>query len=97
MVLNLAALAKQVGQMNSKMVLNVAALAKQTGQMNSKIVLNVAALAKQTGQMNSKMLLLWPNRTNEQQLFVGWLLYVPATGLCISGMDLLRQFYVLPH
>ena len=26
-----------------------------------------------------------------------WLLNVPATGLCISGTDLLRQFYVLPH
>ena len=25
-------------------------------------------------------------------LFVGWLLYVPATGSCISGTDLLRQF-----
>ena len=25
-------------------------------------------------------------------LFVGWLLNVPATGLCISGTDLLRQF-----
>ena len=22
---------------------------------------------------------------------------VPATGECISGTDLLRQFYVLPH
>ena len=30
-------------------------------------------------------------------LFAGWLLYVPATGSCISGTDLLRQFYVLPH
>ena len=30
-------------------------------------------------------------------LFVGWLLNVPATGECISGTDLLRQFYVLPH
>ena len=29
--------------------------------------------------------------------FVGWLLNVPATCECISGMDLLRQFYVLPH
>ena len=28
---------------------------------------------------------------------VGWLLNVPATGECISGTDLLRQFYVLPH
>ena len=28
---------------------------------------------------------------------VGWLLNVPATCKCISGTDLLRQFYVLPH
>ena len=28
---------------------------------------------------------------------VGCLLNVPATGECISGTDLLRQFYVLPH
>ena len=30
-------------------------------------------------------------------LFVCWLLNVPATCECISGTDLLRQFYVLPH
>ena len=29
--------------------------------------------------------------------FVFWLLIVPATCECISGTDLLRQFYVLPH
>ena len=29
--------------------------------------------------------------------FVCWLLKVPATYWCISGTDLLRQFYVLPH
>ena len=29
--------------------------------------------------------------------FVCWLLNVPATCKCISGTDLLRQFYVLPH
>ena len=28
---------------------------------------------------------------------VGWLLIVPATCECISGTDLHRQFYVLPH
>ena len=28
---------------------------------------------------------------------VCWLLIVPATCECISGTDLLRQFYVLPH
>ena len=33
----------------------------------------------------------------EEGLFVGWLLNVPATGECISGTDLLRQVYVLPH
>ena len=30
-------------------------------------------------------------------LFVCWLLNVPATCECISGTDLLRQFYVRPH
>ena len=30
-------------------------------------------------------------------LLVGWLLNVQATCECISGTDLLRQFYVLPH
>ena len=30
-------------------------------------------------------------------LLVGWLPNVPATGECISGTDLLRQFYVLSH
>ena len=28
---------------------------------------------------------------------VCWLLNVPATRECISGTDLLRQFYALPH
>ena len=28
---------------------------------------------------------------------VCWLLIVPATCKCISGMDLLTQFYMLPH
>ena len=32
-----------------------------------------------------------------QGWFVGWLLNVPATCECISGTDLLRQIYVLPH
>ena len=32
-----------------------------------------------------------------KSLFVCWLLNVPATCECISGTDLLRQFYVLPH
>ena len=30
-------------------------------------------------------------------IVVCWLLNVPATCKCISGTDLLRQFYVLPH
>ena len=33
----------------------------------------------------------------EITIVVGWLLNVPATCECISGKDLLRQFYVLPH
>ena len=37
------------------------------------------------------------NRTMGAALFVCWLLNVPATCKCISGTDLLRQFYVLPH
>ena len=32
-----------------------------------------------------------------QTMFVCWLLNVPATCECISGTDLHRQFYVLPH
>ena len=32
-----------------------------------------------------------------ESLLVGWLVNVPATCKCISWMDLLRQFYVLPH
>ena len=34
---------------------------------------------------------------NDSNLFVCWLLNVPATGECISGTDLLRQLYVLSH
>ena len=30
-------------------------------------------------------------------MFVGWLLNIPATCQCISGTELLRQFYVLPQ
>ena len=33
----------------------------------------------------------------EEGEVVGWLLNVPATCECISGTDLHRQFYVLPH
>ena len=36
-------------------------------------------------------------RERERCLFVGWFLNVPATCECISGTDLHRQFYVLPH
>ena len=35
--------------------------------------------------------------TNAHGVVICWLLNVPATCECISGMDLLRQFYVLPH
>ena len=34
---------------------------------------------------------------NRDVVVVGWLLNVPATCECISGMDPLGQFYVLPH
>ena len=34
---------------------------------------------------------------SKQRQFVCWLLNIPATCKCISGTDLLRQFYVLPH
>ena len=40
---------------------------------------------------------LFPICTSHNCLFIAWLLNVPATGECISGTDLLRQFYVLPH
>ena len=36
-------------------------------------------------------------RFSGQSLFLCCLLNVPATSWCISGMDLHRQFYVLPH
>ena len=36
-------------------------------------------------------------KEEEEGLFVCWLLNVPATCECISGTDLHRQFYVLPH
>ena len=40
----------------------------------------------------------WPKiRMPGELLFVCWLLNVPAICECISGTDLLRQFYVLPH
>ena len=35
--------------------------------------------------------------TETETEFVCWLLNVPATCECISGTDLHRQFYVLPH
>ena len=37
------------------------------------------------------------SRPTHACLLVGWLLKVQATGECISGTDLLRQLYVLPH
>ena len=42
-------------------------------------------------------LLTWTHFLSAVCLFVCWLLNVPATGECISGTDLLRQLYVLPH
>ena len=37
------------------------------------------------------------SHASDKGLFVGWLLNVPATCKCISGTDLRRQLYVLPH
>ena len=37
------------------------------------------------------------HRTPDAWQFVCWLLNVPPTCECISGTDLLRHFYVLPH
>ena len=39
----------------------------------------------------------WCCRLSARTVFVCWLLNVPATCECISGTDLLRQFYLLPH
>ena len=39
----------------------------------------------------------WEPDRQREIVVVGWLLNVPATRDCISGTDLLRQFYVLPH
>ena len=33
----------------------------------------------------------------QTEMFVGWLLNVPATCECVSGTDLLRQYDVLPR
>ena len=38
----------------------------------------------------------WEKKKKKKK-FVCWLLNVLATCKCISGADLLRQFYVLPH
>ena len=55
---------------------------------------NVAAdLQKRETNLRCKSFRRW----NSVGLFVGWLLNVPATCECISGTDLLRQFYMLPH
>ena len=39
----------------------------------------------------------WGTKKKRRFFYVGWLLNVPATCKCISGTDLLRQVYVLPH
>ena len=43
------------------------------------------------------VLSLHPKKMNFKRMPVGWLLYVPATCKCISGTDLLRRVYILPH
>ena len=52
--------------------------------------INRATTSTEVGHMHA-LSCIWTNT------FVGWLLNVPATCQCISGTDLLRQFYVLPH
>ena len=46
---------------------------------------------------SSQTLLALIHKDEWNCLFVCWLLNVPAICQCILGMDLLRQFYVLPH
>ena len=59
------------------------------------VMSNVKAFAHQTDGLTDG----W--KTRQTQLIISvvvcWLLNVPATCKCISGMDLLRQFYMLPH
>ena len=47
---------------------------------------------KKVGTQNGHL-----NHYANEVVVVCWLLDVPATCECISGADLLRQFYVLPH
>ena len=42
-------------------------------------------------------IMFYPAEAEVTVVDVCWLLNVPATCECISGADLLRQFYVLPH
>ena len=57
----------------------------------------LAEKAEEQTDRKGSLLITTPNADLQFVLFVGWLLNVPATGECISGTDLLRQFYVLPH
>ena len=41
--------------------------------------------------------IIWKRRRGGVGVGVCWLLNVPATCWCISGTDLLRQVYILPH
>ena len=58
------------------------------------------------GKEEKKEMVCWRGRGKEREdvlegernsLFLCWLHNVPATCECISGADLLKQFYVLPH
>ena len=81
----------------------------RTERRNSR-VLTISSLHR---ELSPARTLKWPGRNHVQinrvqimcntssafhmQFVVGWLLNVPATCKCISGTDLHRQFYVLPH
>ena len=55
------------------------------GSLACSLLLSFFALRLETGDVTTTIVV------------VGWLLNVPATCECISGTDLLRQFYVLLH
>ena len=52
---------------------------------------------RQTGRCRGSETDRQGKRGEKEPVTVCWLLNVPATCECISGTDLHRQFYVLPH
>ena len=68
--------------------------ASGSGPKNSPSLGQAEKLSPSLEARKTKMFCIWLGKNS---LFVGWLLNVPARCECILGMDLLRQFYVLPH